>query len=137
MLIAINRSIRQLHSRVGLLVAVIALSGAVVVAHGAMGASHMNGGTMLAEQMTPAQMAGDHTSKLSGQGDLMIAMCLAIAETAAVALGALALGVAMRSLWRLLPAVAWPQQPRFSLAAVDRVPRARPPDLSLLQVFRR
>lgn len=137
MLIAINRSMRRVRSRALLLVAVLLLSGSVVLAHGAMGAGHMSA-AMPAMGMAGAEMTGGHAPLAAeGGSHLMLAMCLAIAETAAFALGALALGLAMRALRRRLTPAFWPPQPQYALPAVARIPRARPPDLSLLQVFRR
>ena len=80
---------------------------------------------------------GDVPGTAGTPSDALMAMCLAVAETAALALGALALASALAALLgsllsgrlRLWPLVL---APRVALA-----PRARPPDLSVLQVFQR
>ena len=87
----------------------LALAGTVVVAHSAMGHDHM--------------------------GDVggAVVMCLAVAETAVVAVGvSLALGACMRRLLWLVEQLRAPE-PRFTLAPASVPARAGPP---LLQVFR-
>jgi len=66
-----------------------------------------------------------------------MAMCLAIAETAALMLGALALAGALAALLGLTSFVPWPVWPAVLAPRAALAPRARPPDLSVLQVFRR
>ena len=92
-----------------MLAVVLGLTGAVVVAHGAMGHDHM--------------------------GDLgeAVVMCLAVTETAVVAAGAaLALGARLRqSLWLV---VQLPEpEPRYTPAPASVPARAGP---RVLQVFR-
>ena len=109
MFIALNSALRRQRRRYTMLAVMLGLAGAVVVAHSALGHDHM----------------GD-------TGDA-IAMCLAVAETAVVAVGAaLALGTLMRRpLWVLAAPLA-PELP-FLPSPVDTRSRAGPP---LLQVFR-
>ena len=109
MFIALNTALRRQRRRLVMLAVVLGLAGAVVVAHSAMGHDHM----------------GD-------MGDA-IAMCLAVAETAVVAVGAaLALSASSRRpLWSL-PVPLAPVLPRVP-SPVHALPRAGPP---LLQVFR-
>lgn len=134
MLISINRSVRRLQGRFSALVSVLVLGAAVLAAHGAVGAGHMSGGDMAGALMPGMPSAGGTAA--GEQGDLVVAMCLAIVESAALAIGALVLGLAMRAVWRLLSRARWPRQPRLVLSAARRAPRARPPDLASLQVFR-
>ena len=100
---------RRQRRRLAVFVVMIGLAGAVVVAHSAMGHDHM--------------------------GDVggAVVMCLAVAETAVVAVGvALALGAWMRRPVWLLAQLPAPQ-PRFFPAPATVPARAGPP---LLQVFR-
>jgi hypothetical protein len=105
--VGLNIVLRRQRRRIAVIVAMLTLAGAVVTAHSVMGADHM----------------GDAT-----------AMCLAVVETAVIAVGgALIVGVAMarRPHWRAMISVA-PQQPAASAPARIRA-RAGPP---VLQVFR-
>lgn len=120
MLIAVNAALRRNRSRLGVMLATLALSAAVTTAHGALAGDHMGG----------MQMAGE-------PADVAMTMCLAVIGTAALTLGAIALASALRSL-RLLPwRLAWPIEPALAPSVAVLAPRARPPDLSVLQVFRR
>ena len=106
MFIAVNRMARKQRRRLMRLTAVLALSGAVLVAHSAMGGDHMDGGTV---------------------------MCVAVLEIAALTVGRVAdrplgllSGVRVRlpRLMPVLPVLAFPPEPRA---------RAAP---TVLQVFR-
>lgn len=119
-LIAVNASLRRNRRRLGLVLATFALGLAVTAAHGAMGGGHMAG----------MSMAGEPT-------DVVMTMCLAIVETAALTLGAVALSSALRCRHALPHLLAWPVGPELASVASAPVPRGRPPDLSVLQVFRR
>lgn len=119
-LIAVNASLRRNRRRLGLVLATFALGLAVTAAHGAMGGGHMAG----------MSMAGEPT-------DVVVTMCLAIVETAALTLGAVALSSALRCRHALPHLLAWPVGPELASVASAPVPRGRPPDLSVLQVFRR
>jgi hypothetical protein len=104
---ALNSTLRRRRRRLAVLTLMLALAGAVVTAH--------------------SVMAGDHM----GDG---VAMCLAVAETAVLAIGAalvVGVAVAQRPRWLL----AAPARPAFApLPVVRGVPaRAGPP---ALQVFR-
>ena len=123
MLIAINIAVRRSRRRLGLVLVAVALSAAVVTAHGALADGHMGG------------MTGGHV--MDESTGTVLTVCLAIVETAALTLGAAALARSLssqRGLSRPIPGSAGPQL--LATAAV-LAPRARPPDLSLLQVFRR
>lgn len=123
MLIAINTSVRRGRHRLGIVLAAVALSAAVVTAHGAMANGHMG------------SMSGGHVMREST--GTVVTMCLAIVETAALALGAFALARSLHSQTGVSRPVAWPAGPQLLPTAAVLAPRARPPDLSLLQVFRR
>jgi hypothetical protein len=108
MLIALNRSLRLQRRRLMSLAAVLAVSGAIVTAHSAMGGDHMGGGA---------------------------AACVAVLEIGALAVAAVASAPAcapLTELWARLPRplaavrpeLAWPPEPRA---------RAAP---TVLQVFR-
>jgi hypothetical protein len=105
--VGLNSVLRRQRRRIAVIAAMLSLAGAVVTAHSVMGVDHM----------------GDAT-----------AMCLAVVETAVIAVGgALIVGVALarRPHWlALIPAA--PQQPAASAPARIRA-RAGPP---VLQVFR-
>jgi|SRR5215213_10295536 len=108
MFCVLNTVLRRRRRRLVTLTAVLAVAGAVVVAHSAMNHDHM--------------------------GDLggAVVMCLAVAETAVVAAGgALRLGALMR---RPLFLIAPPQlpEPAFVASAIGGRARAGPP---LLQIF--
>jgi hypothetical protein len=105
---AVNRTLRRQRRRLTMLVVMLGLAGAgaVVVAHSAMGHD--------------------------GLGDAMV-MCLAVVETAVVAVGvAVALSARMRRPLWLLPAPLEPELASVPSSAGIRS-RAGPP---LLQVFR-
>ena len=107
--IALNSALRRQRRRYTMLAVMLGLAGAVVVAHSALGHDHM----------------GD-------MGDAIV-MCLAVAETAVVAVGAaLALSTLMRRPLWLLAAPLAPELP-FVPSLVGTRSRAGPP---LLQVFR-
>ena len=107
--IALNSALRRQRRRFTMLAVMVGLAGAVVVAHSALGHDHMG------------DMGG------------AIVMCLAVAETALVAVGAtLALSALMRRPRWLLPSPSAPELP-FVPSLVATRPRAGPP---LLQVFR-
>jgi len=122
-LIAINSMLRQRRRFLGLAVVTLALSAAAVTAQGASAGSHLG------------SMAGGHV--MSEGAHAAVTMCLAIVETAALALGAVVVAWALRGPHGRLQPIVWPVASRRhpSVAAPDR--RARPPDLALLQVFRR
>ena len=107
--IGLNSTMRRQRRRLAMLAVMFGLAGAIVVAHGAMGHDHM------------------------GAAGEAVLMCLAVAETAVVAVGvALAVGARRRRpLWpvSLLPEI----EPRFTPAPASVPARAGPP---LLQVFR-
>jgi hypothetical protein len=141
-LIALNTSLHRSRRRVGILLSTVLLSVAIVSAHGAVAGGHM--GPMSSGQ---AAMAGGHamggadvTSDAAAApepGGTLMAMCLALAQTAALTLGALALARALAALHLLGSTVRW-LTPQFAFMPRDLLaPRARPPDLSVLQVFRR
>ena len=101
MFIALNTMLRRQRRRLAVVVVLCGLAGAVVTAHSAMGADHMDHG---------------------------VAMCLAIVETALVAVSAVLLvGAARhaRPAWALpRPACPPPSPP---VRRVDPVARAGPP----------
>ena len=102
MFIALNSALRRQRRRLAVLAVMLGLAGAVVVAHSAMGHDHM--------------------------GDIggAVVMCLAVAETAVVAVGAaLALSAWMRRPRWLLPAPLAPEPCVRSFAG--RHPRTRGP----------
>jgi hypothetical protein len=102
---ALNRNLRGQRRRLVTLAAIFALVGVVVSVHSVMSHDHMAGA---------------------------IVTCLAVAETAIVAVGAaLALSVWMRSPLRLVPAPSLPEIAFFPSPAGIRA-RAGPP---VLQVF--
>jgi hypothetical protein len=105
--VVLNRVLRRQRRRMAVIVAMLTLAGAVVSAHSVMGADHM----------------GDAT-----------ALCLAVVETAVIAVGgALIVGVALARRphgFALFPAA--PEQPAKSGPARIRA-HAGPP---VLQVFR-
>lgn len=106
MFCALNRTLRGQRRRLVTLAAILALAGVVVSVHSVMSHDHMAGA---------------------------IVTCLAVAETAIVAVGAaLALSVWMRSPLRLLPARSMPELAFVPSLAGIRA-RAGPP---VLQVFR-
>lgn len=106
MFCALNSMLRRQRRRLVVFAVMLGLAGTVVVAHSAMGQDHM--------------------------GDALV-VCLAVAETAVVAVGvALALGTWMRRPLWLLPEPAAPELP-FAPLRVDIRARGGPP---LLQVFR-
>ena len=107
MFVGLNSVLRRQRRRIAVIAAMLSLAGAVVTAHSVMGVDHM----------------GDAT-----------AMCLAVVETAVIAVGgALIVGVALarRPHWLVLIPAA-PEQPAASAPARIRA-RAGPP---VLQVFR-
>ena len=107
--IGLNGWMRRQRRRLTMLAVMLALAGTVVVAHAAMGHDHM-----------------------SDVGEAVV-MCLAVAETAVVAVGvALALGAWMRPQLWVVEQLREPE-PRFVPAAGSAPARAGPP---LLQVFR-
>lgn len=109
MFIALNSALRRQRRRLVMLGVMLGLAGAVVVAHSAVGHDHMG------------DMGG------------AIVMCLAVAETAVVAVGAaVALSALMRRPRWLLPALPAPELPSLP-SLVGTRSRAGPP---LLQVFR-
>lgn len=134
MLIALDSRFRRHGSRIAVGLAVFALAFAIVVAHGALGAEHMD-----ASGGTPMTMVhGDHGGAAVDQPDVMhamVAMCLAIAETAAIGFGLLAVIAALRLALALvrprMPDVLPTSRPR--MAAVPSA-RAGP---AVLQVFLR
>lgn len=117
---------------------------AVLAAHGAAAGGHMvlpaaghpttDGGHVMGGGTT---MVSDAVGTADGSVDALMAMCLAIAETAAAALGALALAGALAALLALTPSARWPVWPVVLAPRAALAPRARPPDLSFLQVLRR
>jgi hypothetical protein len=108
-LIALNSTLRRQRRRLAMVVVMLGLAGAIVTAHSAMGQDHMG-----------------------GMGDAVV-MCLAVAETAVVAVGvALAMGLWLRRA-RWLAARIRDGGPRFIPAPASVPARAGP---ALLQVFR-
>jgi hypothetical protein len=104
---ALNSTLRRQSRRLAVLAVVLGLAGAVVTAH--------------------SVMAGDHM----GDG---VAMCLAVAETAVIAIGtALVVGVAVARQARWL--IGAPELPAFGYIPAPRTVPARAGP-SLLQVFR-
>jgi hypothetical protein len=109
MFVGLNGRLRRQRRRFVTLAVMLVLAGVVVVAHSALGHDHM----------------GD-------MGDAVV-MCLAVAETAVVGVGAaLALSALMRRPLRVLPAPLAPELAFVPSPIRIRV-RAGPP---LLQVFR-
>jgi hypothetical protein len=105
-LCAVNSMLRRQRRHLVVLLTVLALAGAVVTAHSFLSHDHMS--------------------------DAVVA-CLAVAETAVVAIGiTLALGARARPQSRLLPTLPTPQL-ALVLSPVPPRTRAGPP---LLQVFR-
>ncbi len=143
-LVALNTSLHRGRRRLGALLSTVVLSLAVVSAHGAVAGGHMapmsSGQTPVAggvHVMGTADATSDPTAAAPEPGGTMMAMCLALAQTAALTLGALALAGALAALHLLGSTVRRPT-PRLVLTPrAARAPRARPPDLSVLQVFRR
>lgn len=114
MLIAIDRMIKRRRRTLTVLTAALALGAAVVLAHGVIGGEHM-GGTV--GMSTPA------------------AICLAIAETAAVGLALAAVVRARRMADPSASLLPWvmPAAPQTPLRSLTVPARAGPP---ALQVFR-
>ena len=107
--IGLNSLVRRQRRHVAVFTTVVGLAGAVVVAHSAMGHGHVH------------DVGG------------VVVMCLAVTETAAVAVGvAVALGAWLRRPVRRLAQVPGPR-PGFRRAPASVPARAGPP---LLQVFR-
>jgi len=138
-LIALNTSLRRGPGRLRALLATGLVGLAVLAAHGAVA-----GGHMALPGAGEATMAGGHVMDLDGAAgsadgsvDALMAMCLAIAETAALALGAMAIAGALAALLALTSSVRSPVWPIVLAPRAALAPRARPPDLSVLQVFRR
>lgn len=106
MLLAVNSTLRRQRRRMAALAVVLALAGAVVATHSVMSHDHM--------------------------GDAALT-CLAVAQTAVLAVGAtLAAGAFARRSLPLPPLLA-PAGPRFVVSPVEPRARAGPPSL---QVFR-
>lgn len=130
MLIALNSVVRRYRDGLTAAVVAIALSGAVVVAHSALGAGHM-GSAPHHMTMSDEMPSG----KLGSSFDDVVAMCLAIAETAALGCLLLALLGARR-----FAAMSFRLSGFVALAVVRAVPapaaraRAGP---AVLQVFLR
>ncbi len=122
-LIAINSTLRQRRRLLGLALVTLALSAAAVTAQGASAGSHLG------------SMAGGHV--MSDGTHAAVTMCLAIVETAALALGAVVVAWALCGQRGLPQPMLWPAEPRHRSAAAPPDRRARPPDLAVLQVFRR
>jgi len=110
MLISLRSAIRRHRARLALIGAVLMLAGCVVAAHGAMGDAHM--------------------------GKAM-AMCLAVTETAAFAVGAGLALVRALACHRRLPLSILPSTGPWDVAAPLRVTSAARASPALLQVFRR
>lgn len=88
MFIAMNKHLRAQRRRLTVTLVLSVLSLGVILAHGALGAGHMAMGDM------------------GGHGDAVVAMCVAIGETAAlviVAVALMAVGLHLRRLTLLLP----------------------------------
>lgn len=109
MFIGLNSWMRRQRRRLAMLAVMLGLAGAVVVAHGAIGHDHM------------------------GDAGEAVLMCLAVAETAVVAVGiALAIGAWLRRpRWPVLQLPTL--EPRFIPAPASAPARAGP---RLVQVFR-
>lgn len=141
-LIALNTSFRR-RRRVPLLLATLVLGLAVVAAHSALAGGHIGspaaGHAMTSggHQMIGGSVMSDADGAAEGPVDALMAMCLAIAETAALALGALAVAGALAALLILTFSLRRPAWPLVLTPLIALAPRARPPDLSVLQVFRR
>lgn len=130
MLIALNSVIRRYRDRLTAAVIAVALSGAVVAAHSAIGAGHMP-----SPNHHMAMSHGAPGGQIDSSFDDIVLMCLAIAETAA--LGCIVL--AMLSARRLAATTV-----RLTTAAPLTATRAVPPPLvqaragpAVLQVFLR
>ena len=114
MLIAIDRRIKRRRRTLSVVSAAFALSGAVALAHGFIGGDHMGG--------------------MGGSGS-PTSICLAVAETAAVALALAAVVKARRTAgpWASLLPWVMPAAPQTPLRSLAVPARAGPPRL---QVFR-
>lgn len=138
MLVALNIQLRR-GRRLRLLLTTLLLCLTLLAAHGAVGGAHMAsaGSAGAMEAIGHVMPAAGTAGIASGPGDALMAMCLAIAQTAALAFGALALAHLLAALL-LFCRVSW-----WSTPTPVRVPwpalaqRARPPDLAVLQVLRR
>jgi hypothetical protein len=108
--IALNSALRRQRRRFATLAVMLGLAGAVVVAHSAMG--------------------HEHTGDVGGA----IVMCLAVAETAVVAVGAaIALSALMRRPPWLLAAPPAPELP-FVPSLIATRSRAGPPHLPVFRL---
>ncbi len=140
MLIELNASLRR-GRRCATLLATVMLSLAVLSAHGAVAGGHMASPAGGHAATSDGHAMGDATSDAAAgarePGGAPMAMCLAIVQTAGLALGALALARALAALLALGSVPRWPTLPRVLTPRVALAARARPPDLSVLQVFRR
>lgn len=119
-----------------LILAVLAAHGAVTGGHmasPAAGTPPMGGGHAMSGGGTMKDIVGS----TDGPVGALMAMCLVIAETAALALGARAIAGALAPLLVLISTVRWPACPLVLAPRAAPAPRARPPGLSILQVFRR
>ncbi len=123
MLIAINIAVRRSRRRLGLVLVAVALSAGVVTAHGAMADGHMGA------------MGGGHV--MDDSTGTVLTVCLAIVETVVLMLGAVALARSLHGQSGCSRSIVWPAGPQLLATAAVLAPRARPPDLSVLQVFRR
>jgi len=135
-LIALNTSVRSDRRRLRLLLStLVGLS--VLAAHGAVGGAHMGPPAGEHTMTDGGHTMTDVLGAADGSVHALMAMCLAITETAALAFSALALAGALAALLALIASVRRPVWPLVVTPRVALAPRARPPDLSVLQVFRR
>lgn len=133
MLIALNRAIRRHRGRFGTALSVVALAGAVAIAHSAVSTGHM--ATVTHHVTMGGDGANSSTPDGGDGGHDMVAMCLAIAETAALGFALLALVSALRCAARISVTAL---QPALVVTAANHTPastaRAGP---AVLQVFLR
>jgi len=137
--IALNTTVRVHRRHLGLVGAILLICLALVSAHGAVAGGHMTG-----------MAVGGHVLAAHGMDDLppdgassddpvaaMMTMCLAVVQTAALTFAALAALRALAARRVLSGLLLWPRAAAVHLPCAPVAPRARPPDLAVLQVFRR
>jgi len=137
--IALNTTVRANRRHLALVAGILLSCLALVFAHGAIAGGHMTG-----------MATGGHAIGVHGMGDhrpdgapaddpvaAMMTMCLAVVQTAALTFAALALLRALAARRVLSGLLLWPRAGAVLLPCAPVAPRARPPDLAVLQVFRR
>lgn len=126
--------------RVASLLIALLLSAGLLGAHGAAAGGHMmpasGGDVMVAGNHDMSQDDAENSADRD-PGTSMLTMCLAIAQAAALTLGAVALAAGLAAGLLRLCAPAWPAASSVLLPVAALVCRARPPDLIELQVSRR